>query len=207
VPRPGPLRSGDEARRTIAHRFTRLADRLRQLNTRFGMRSNRVFLTWTRWTGEARGEGREEVLARVELLPTPKVTGEASILRRAFAQGVLPDGVIVLTEISAGAFTRDQLTGLKIPGPGPEAPGGTPGTPVAGEQGDPRSDPRVDFFYELVEDGRGDAAPDRDRFRVRSRPERKEGSLYWIVILERADQDMGRDGLSAASDDDVMVPP
>src|SRR5690349_24199276 len=108
MPKPRPL-TPSQARSSLAHRFTDRADRLRQLNTRFGLRSRRVFLVWTRFTGEERGEGKEQEIARVELLPTPRVTDATAVTRFGASAGVLPVGSLRVDQISAGAYTLDNL--------------------------------------------------------------------------------------------------
>ena len=52
----------------------------------------------------------------------------------------------------------------------------------------------VNFFYEIVEDGRGDQPPERKRFRLMGVPMRKPDAATWIVLLQREDRDMDRDG-------------
>ena len=206
MPKVGPLSSAERARSTLAHRKTKIADRLRQLNTRFGLRSRRVFLVWTKWTGKERGEGQEQQYARRELLPTPKVSDATAVRRNPRMIGIMPEGGLRLTEVSAGAYTRDNLLGTVIPAPGAdqEAPRPVPGPAVAREQGEPVSDPLVDFFYEVVEDGRGDDPAKRQRFRPLAEPWRREGGLCWEVDLERADQDEHRDQTTPADDLDVF---
>lgn len=209
---PRPLPSPEAARSSLAHRFTRRADRIRQLNTRFGLRSRRVFLVWTRWTGKERGAGDEHEIARVELLPTPKVSDLTAVGRVPTAHGVWPDGTVFLDQVSAGAYTEDNLVGLRIPDQHAElsAPRATPGALIDGTPAEPRTDPRVDFFYELVEDGRGsprDGEPQatRKRFRLAATPGRAEGSLYWRLVLARATDDRDRLGTSREGDDDTFL--
>lgn len=196
MPRPAPLHGPISAANTLAHRLSPLADRLRHLHTRFGLRSYRVFLVWTRWNGEERGEGAEEVIAAVELLPTPRITDLGALSRRPFSAGVFPEGSIRVDQISASAYTEDILRGLRIPTGahvGHYRPNSTPvqtGTPAS----ELTTDPKVDFWWELQEDGRGDSPALRRRFRVFGGPARKEGSLYWAVGLELADEARRRDG-------------
>jgi len=183
MPTPRPL-TPSEAKRSIANRLGPRVDRLRQLSTKLGLRSRRVFLVWTRFTGEDRGEGDEHVLARVEILPTPKVSDATDIKRMPFAAGILPVGSLRVSLISL-QFTFDQLTGKSVPG---ESARKAPG-------------PSTDFFYEVVEDGRGDEPPHRERFRVFGFPWRDEGAVSWAVVLERCSEDFGRDGLSQIGTD------
>lgn len=204
MPKPAPLPSAESAKRTLAQRLTRVADRLRQFNTRFGLRSKRVFLVWTRWTGEQRGEGEEQELARTELLPTPKVGDQSAVARRPWSAGVLPEGTIRVEEISAGAYTADNLRGLVIPSPATQAPNASRGQAIRARGPERSSDPRVDFFYEVVEDGRGDDPSARKRYRLLGDPARKEGALCWAVNLERASEDESRTGESQVGVDEVF---
>lgn len=189
-----PLSGQNEAQATLAHRLTCVADRLRGLNTRFGLRSKRVFLVWTKWTGNERGEGDEHVIAEVELLPTPKVSDLNAIARRPYSAGVFPEGSLLINEISAGAYTEDVLTGLAIPTPDTSAPHGDTGRAVNGKCIERGSDKRIDFWFEIMEDGRGDDIPRRRRFRPFGAPNRSEGSLYYSVTVEVADEARNRSG-------------
>src|SRR5216684_4379078 len=104
-----------EARKTLVHKLAPTVDRLRQLSTNFGLASYRVFLTWTKWTGEERGEGNEGVFKRIEILPTPRVTNLDSVSFSPYHGGLLPIGSIRVDQISSIAFTYDTLTGLIVP--------------------------------------------------------------------------------------------
>lgn len=202
MPKPQPLRPGAQ-RKTLAHRLTRVADRLRQLNTRFGLRSQRVFLVWTRWTGDERGEGDERELYRVELLPTPRVSDLSAIALRPWAAGVVQEGTLRVDQISAGAYTFDNLVGRVMPPTPAMAPSPREGSPVDGESSAPVFDDKTDFFWEVHEDSRGDPLPSRVRFRVFGHPARKEGSLYWTVMLEAQSDENDRFGQSRADEEDV----
>lgn len=178
MPKVKPL-TPDEAKKSFANRFSSKADRLRQLATKFGVRPYRVFLTLTRWTGEERGEGEEKIVARRELLPTPRVQSLDAISFNAFRGGTLPVGSLRVDRISA-SFTSDELAGLF--------------GPLAGQERIPQP---YEFFYEVVEDGRGDAHPPRAKFRLLSEPFRRPGKIDWTLMLERISQDRTRDDLSA----------
>lgn len=192
--RPKPL-TPDRAKRTLAHKFGEkpgrpgLADRLRQLNTKFGLRSKRVFLVWTYFTGQTRGEGDEREWARQEILPTPKVTDLNAIALNPYSAGKLPIGTVRVTEISA-AITMDRLVGDDVPR-------------ITGEHEVPD---RLDFFYEVVEDGRGDDPPVRQRFRRSAGPNRWEGGVQWQVMLERSSEDRDRRGQSQIGRDADQPP-
>lgn len=173
-----------QAKRSLANKLAPLADRLRQLNTNFGIRPYRVFLTWTRFGGEERGEGHEKMFARAEILPTPKVSSLDAVSFSIFHAGTLPVGSIRVEEVSAAAFTEDMLRGLKVPDGSYLDPD---------EQKIPEP---YDFFYEVVEDGRGDGEPARDRYRLLSKPFRRAGKVDWTLMLERVSPDRTRDDQS-----------
>lgn len=204
MPRPLPLSDPTAARKTLVHRFAARADRLRQLYTRFGMRSRRVFLVWTQATGEERGAGSEVVMARRELLPTPKVSDATGITRRPISIGEIPDGSVRLEQVSAGAYTEDNLRGLSVPQdytigmPQPGTSqylGGTAGNPLVGQP--------FDFFYEIVEDGRGDIPAARMRFRLLASPWRSESQMYWGIYLQPMSGALDRAGNPTDVVDDV----
>lgn len=176
MPKPRPL-SPIEARRTLANRLSRPADRLRQVATRLGLRPYRFFLVWTTWDGEVRGEGTEREYARVELLPTPKIGELTSLQQAAYPAGVLGTGTLRLDRVSMG-YTAAQLMGLQIPG-----------REQAADM--PRN---VDFWYEMREDGRGTDQPVPIRFRISAAPYRAPGRVCWVLMLEQQNEPTQMDG-------------
>jgi hypothetical protein len=162
---------------------------LRQLATRFGIRSTRVFLVWTRWTGEYRGEGDEYEVARVEMLPAPKVSPDTAVQGQPYSAGKLPVGMLTVNLISL-RFTREMLQGRVMPS---NNEGANKVVAPKRASDDARDEP-VDFFWELVEDGRGDTPPLRDRYRVLGEPSRDEGNVCWVATIERASEDHTRSG-------------
>lgn len=199
MPKPRPLRP-EEARRTLAHRLGTRVDRVRQLSTRFGLRPYRVFLTWTKAEGALVGRGDEAVITRVEILPTPRVTDMSALARRPWSVGILPEGTVRVDRVSV-LFTADNLSGLVIPDDPPRrVPGGQR---VSGTALVPKTDPQVDFFYEIVEDGRGDELPRRDRFRLFGQPYRDAGSISWTILLEAASDPTDRAGQPRTSEEDA----
>lgn len=206
MPRPRPLPEG-AAVRTLAHRLTGRADRIRQLSTRFGIRSRRVFLVHVRWTGQEIGEGNEQVVSDVELLPTPRVSDATAVSYRPWSGGDFPEGSLRLDQISAGAYTLDVLMGRRFAQFPPNPPRPT-SPPVEGSNLAPRPPANGEFFYEVVEDGRGDDPPERERFRLFGRPWRKEDSLYFSVVVEPQSGKRNRDetttsGLEFSAEDEV----
>lgn len=202
--RPASLLPG-AAVRTLAHRLTGRVDRLRQLNTRFGLRSSRVFLVHTRVDGEVRGEGTERVISRVELLPTPRVADATSINSRPWSGGALPEGSIRVDQISGHRYTSDMLTGVRfapsidVPRTGPDHTAAV----VSGTNAEPDFDAKTDFFYEIVDDDRDDRPAQRDRYRLLGTPWRNEGAFSFGILLEAASEPMDREGNSTLSSEDL----
>lgn len=154
----------------------------------------RVFLVWSQWSGEERGEGTESIAAEMELLPTPRVSEMTAIARRPYAVGILPEGSIRIDQISAGAYTEDMLRGLVIPTRKPTAPSNAPVLSVNGNDIERGSNVKIDFWYELQEDGRGDSPAARSRFRLYGGPSRNPGAMEWAVVLERSSEERSRNG-------------
>lgn len=201
-----PLAPG-EAARTLAQRLSRTVDRVRQKNTDIGLRPRRVFLVWTHFTGEERGEGYEHMFAEHEVLPTPMVQDLSSISRRPYSIGVFKEGTTRVTEISVGAYTEDMLMGLVIPREGLRPGCGCqdccrPVAPLPGEPVNP-SGPAyleripgqtIDFWWEIREDDRsGTSATLRNRFRVLGQPYRDSDNFQWIIQLEAANDPRSRE--------------
>jgi hypothetical protein len=166
-----------------------LADSIRQIATNLGARPHRVFLNWTQWTGEERGDGNEILLLRREVLPTPRVDNLDAVTFSVFHAGTIPAGSVKVTEISLATFTEDQLRGLDSTDPAT----GKQVVPTAAVNldGGGLLEP-YDFFFEVVEDGRGDPKPERMRYRLLSKPFRRATKLDWLIMLERSSQDRTR---------------
>jgi len=167
-----------EAQNTLAADLADVADDIRQIATDFGARPLRAFLVWLKSSGEERGQGEEEVLARVELLPTPVATDLSSMQLNPYSAGVYPLGSVRLTEVSAARYDRDTLKGKP---------------PVDVTRIDPE---RIGFFYELVDDGRLDNPSRRQRFRLFAEPNLQADRAEWSVLLERTHEDLTRNGKS-----------
>lgn len=204
MPTPKSLTS-EQARRTLVHRYTRKADQYRQLYTKYGLHDKRVFLVWAKWDGEERGEGRETIISRFEILPTPRVSTLTSVGFRPYSHGTYPEGSIRIDRITAADLTEDMLRGLRIPKPVVHPCGPQPCGPVRPLNSDPinasgvppvelTTDVQTDFWWEVYEDGRGDNPPERKRFRVLGIPGRETGKLQWVVNLEDASKPTNRVG-------------
>ena len=165
-----------EARRTLANRMVPTVDRLRQMLTRYGLRPYNVFLAWHYWTGKERGEGYEKECKRIALVPNPKVEDLSSVALNPFSAGVVPIGTVRLSRIS-GAYTADVLMGRMLP-----------------KEHEDHIPEKWVFFWEIVEDGRGDDPPLRQKYRPLSQPMRRAGEVDWTIILERVSEDLDRNG-------------
>jgi hypothetical protein len=122
------------------------------------------------------------------------VTDLTGLTARQWSVGVVPEGSIRLDRVSCAAYTEDELRGLKIP----TFVGLDSQPPSLREHGGPGGEvqfsPTTDFFYEIVEDGRGDDPAARRRFRLLGQPYRAAGRVEWVVALQRADRDNQRNG-------------
>jgi hypothetical protein len=199
VSEPKPLKPSEAARR-LANRLARPVDRIRQVATRLGVRSRRVFLVWQAWGGDERGDGTPYEVDRLELLPTPKVTGLDAVALTAVSAGVLPIGTIRVEQVSA-AYSESQLRGLFSLRAGvfEEVTEGSLGSQLrpAGLHPANHVPPSVSFFYEVVEDGRHEGLPLRQKYRLSAQPTLDESRVQWRLVLERVSEDNRRDGSSA----------
>lgn len=168
MPKVRPL-SPFEAKATLANRFGKVADRVRQIATVLGIRPYRVFLVWSQYSGSERGEGTSKEVKRIEILPTPQVISLDSVALSPQAAGILPMGSVRVNEISI-SFTMDQLKGRWFPDPN--------------ELDVPNN---YEFHWEIIEDGRGDSVPEVMRFRLAADPFRRGDMVDWTVNLERTD--------------------
>ena len=184
-----PLRPG-EAGKTLASRLAPLVDRVRQLNTRFGVRPYRVFLVWTYWEGSETGEGYEVLKQRVEILPTPKA--KENMRYAPWHAGILQEGSFTIDEVSVVNYTEDYLRGFD--------PKLIPGLDMMGPN--PSIPEPWDFFYEVVQDGRGGREPERPRFRMDGCPYLKADSAEWQFTLERTSRQRTRKDRSPFGDPD-----
>lgn len=220
-----PSQSGGcEGQGDFLGRFAPTVDRIRQrFNQQFGLKAYDVFMVWTRWNGAERGEGNETLMMQVELLPTPVVEDLTSLSLQGFSAGTLPVGSVRISQVSA-SIRADTLSGFLLPsieylgmaeGCGKPARMMGEGTPTrlagltaieaarlnAGLDSKGRKysvDPRVEFFYEIVE-----RAPNaqRQKFRLLSVPFKRKGSFDWTLVLERVSEDRSRRGQSTIGPD------
>jgi hypothetical protein len=134
-----------------------------------------------------RGEGNEVLYARLEILPTPRVASLDAVSFSLFHAGTVPVGSVKVDRISGKEFTADILLGKAFP---------NNATPMGESPVEKHIPQPFEFFYEVVEDGRGDNPAKRERFRPLNIPMRRAGQLDWSILLERVSLDRTRDDRS-----------
>lgn len=165
--------SGQQIQNSLARKFVPLADSLRDLFTKFGLRPYVVRMVRVRWNGIERGVGLPQVESETIVEPTPKLSDYTALTELVQPIGLDEQGGIVLSEIS-GRYTEFQLRGLK--------------------DDETELPPNVEFFYE-VEFPRPDGQPaTKRRFFNRSAPEYNSGALQWTLRLEKASADRQLNG-------------
>lgn len=164
--------SGINLKRTLAQRLISVADGLRDLRTKFGMRPFEVHILRTKWTGGRRGYGEESVVSDLPILPVPRIVDLGSLTEIVQPIGMDEIGSVGMEEISA-RYTDDQLRGYH-----------DDGTP-------PDDDEQV--YYEVTFPTR-DEQQTRRRFCLRSAPMYYAGRFEWVVRLEKSHADRDRDG-------------
>ncbi len=164
--------------KTLITRLTPVVDKIRQLNTTFGLRSYRVHLIHVQWSGVRVGDGTPIEISKQEILPTPKILdmGATTEVLRAF--GLTEEGSVVIEEISAN-YTEDTLMGR------------TPdmlGNPVS------RTNQRnTEFFWEVQEYRPGaDVPPVPRRYVPAAVPMIGRDTFQWRVALIKQTLDRSR---------------
>lgn len=179
-PRLRPL-TPMQAKQSLASRLSSTVDKARQIDARLGFRPYQVFLVWTKWEGDERGDGNEVVVARIPLTPTPKVSDLTALRQQGFSAGRTLVGDVRLTEVSAN-YPQEVLKGEIIP-----------------ERGEDQVPEPYHFFYEIVEDGRhcppkGSGGDERKRFNLSAAPFLDAENFQWVLVLDKMSRDMKRDG-------------
>jgi hypothetical protein len=159
--------SSIQLNRTLGQKLIPVADRLRDLFTRFGLRPYKVRVVRVRWSGGTRGIGAPIVERTLDLLPTPLVVDLTTMTEVVQPVGLDEIGSITVSEIS-GRFTDYQLRMLDPNGREP--------------------DPDEEVYYE-IEFPKPDGTSDKRKFWLRSAPHYHAGRFYWQVRLEKAHQD------------------
>ena len=164
---------------TLAARLVPVADRLRALKAKFGIRPYRVFLLHGIWESGVVGEGYCRVTSKVEITPPPRVTDMSAVAQVLRSTGMSEEGDVRVTEISA-RFTEDDLMGK---------------TPDLKDDDVPRtSDVARDFWWEIVENRPQIPRPVVRRYAVNSVPTLSRDGLQWRASLTKQDYDRGREG-------------
>lgn len=160
----------------LADRLVPVVDRIRQLNTTFGIRPYRVFLVHLQWPNRI-GEGEPFELSRREILPTPRVmdmTSTSEVLRFA---GLTEEGSLKIDQISP-KYTEDDLMGR---------------TPDLVDPAIPRTGLRnAEFFWEVVERRNSDPPSIPRRYVPSAVPSIGRDRFDWTVALTKQSADRPR---------------
>lgn len=165
--------TSQQLNKTLARRFIPLADRLRDLMTKFGLRPYKVRIIRVKWSGGQRGVGAASVVGEVHILPTPLISDLTGLQEIVQPVGLDEIGTILLSEVS-GTFTEDDLMGR-----------GSDGSAIAADD---------EVFYEIEFPRPDGKASTRRRFTVNSAPHYYAGKLQWQVRLDKAHEDRDRSG-------------
>lgn len=156
---------------TLAQKLSgnRLADPLRNLATRFGVRKYEVRIVRLRWNGGTRGLGDPFVEHEWLIEPTPRVLGMNELNESVEGPGVQETGSVKVDRIST-EYSERGLRGL--------------------DRTEETYPVDVEVFWEIT--FFGDRTPIRRRFNLTSAPGR--ATFGWEVHLERAlnDRDSSR---------------
>lgn len=158
---------------TLSRKLVPVADRLRDLNTRFGLRNYIVRIVKTCWTGGKRGLGDEELVWIENILPTPRVLDLGSLAEIVTPIGLNEVNSVQIDQIS-GRYTEEFLLGIDKNGNEPA--------------------PDENVYYE-VEFPRGDGRPSRKRrFHISSVPDYRAVRCQWSIDLTKAYEDRSNTG-------------
>jgi hypothetical protein len=158
---------------TLAQKLIPVADNIRNLFTRFGLRPYKIAIVRVRWSGGRRGRGVPTVVSSTALLPTPMVQDLSTLVEVASPVGLDETGAIVVSQIS-GSYTDDDLRFTSAEG---QPPG-----------------PDEEVFYEIEYPQPGGNDSIRRRFYIRGAPYYDANQFQWTVRLERANEDRTRTG-------------
>lgn len=168
-----------QVRQTLASRLVPVVDKIRRLNSSFGIRPYRVFMVHTQWSGGEPGAGDETILSRIEILPTPRVRGMESIDTNVLSTGLTEEGTVTVDQISA-RLTEDDLLGR---------------TPDLNDPNLRRTMAApVDFFWEVIEARGSNPNSVIRRFNPRGIGGLSRDGFQWSITLVKQDYDRGRNG-------------
>lgn len=165
--------SGEDLKCTLARKLIPVVDRIRDLNTQFGLRPYIVRIIRTRWSGGQRGDGVENVVYEAPILPTPLISDLSGLTEIVQPVGLDEVGAIVVSEVS-GSYTEDYLLGR-----------GSAGESIPADE---------QFYYEIEFPRPGNQPGERRRFFPRSAPTYQPARFQWTVTLERSHEDRSRSG-------------
>lgn len=155
---------------SLAGRLVPVVDRIRQLNTRLGLRPYRVFVVHIQWTGAKIGLGQSQEISRREILPTPRVRDISSTSEVYTNMGRVEEGGIVIDQVSA-QWAEDDLMGK---------------TPDLLDPAVPRSGKRnAEFFYEVVENRAMVTNPLPRRYVPSAAPTLSRDGFAWRIVLSK----------------------
>src|SRR5574337_474611 len=166
-PKPFTDLSGLDLSNTLARKLIPVADVLRDLRTKFGMRPYEVHIIRQRATGGDRGVGEQYTMSDVVILPTPRIVDLSTLADVVQEIGLDELGSVTMDEIS-GRFTEYQLRGFH-------------------DDGSPPDQDEV-VFYEVFFPQIGSTGT-RRRFYPASAPHYAAGRFEWSLRLERARPD------------------
>lgn len=154
---------------TLAAKLVPAIDKIRNLSAKFGLRPYVVRLVRTKWTGEMRGDGVEEVIWTKDLNPVPKLSNNlASIDMQLQNIGLDEQGSLYVSRISP-TMTENELLGKR--------PDGT-------------SIPANETFFWEIEFQRPDGTtPIKRRFYPDTLPSLDAGNCQWTMNIKRAQGD------------------
>ena len=165
--------SQTQVSKSLARRFGPLADSLRDLLTKFGLRTNTVTLVKVQWSGGRRGKGTASVISEEVILPNPKVVNYDAVTQFIEPIGANEQGDIEVIQIPT-RYTEEQLLGKSSAGE--EIPIDT------------------EFFWEIEFPRPDGGSSQKRRFIPRGLPTYKPGSLQWTIRLTKANDDRIFDG-------------
>lgn len=160
-------------RGSLAQKLIPVVDKVRDLNTKLGMRPYRVRIVRTRFAGGRRGVGPETVVFELDVLPTPKVVDLNTLQEMVTAVGVTEIGLVQLQQVS-GRYSEDFLVGVD-----------PSGSPV----------PDSDSVYYEIEWVRPDGKlTDKHRFALATAPYYNASAVQWTITLDAQLEKRRRDG-------------
>lgn len=172
---------GNLITRSVVRKLHAVADTVRDLKVKLGLRTYSVRVVRQRWTGKFRGQGAPETWT-MDILPVPRVEGIESLFEVVGAAGKREEGVVVVDQISL-RYTEAQLQGWDDAAPVLDSGLAT----VA-------PDARDEVFWEIELVAPDGQPSQKRRFSLARAPEYMAGKLYWRVTLERAQGDRERNG-------------